>query len=1175
MARLCRSSCHVTIFPGEDMLLQTGNEFDNQTVALEPRNDSVTYRTSGWPSCQLVGVTDGVARVTNNTSLPIRVPKNDHMCQIRATRSILVDGSSSAKPKGAVQTYSGPFSKEVIIDPSNQLSSEWRREFQDLHLSYDSVFENKIGRYNDASGKVRSRIIISNVMPPTRKLRVPNYCKNSMEKLQEKFDELEAQGVFARPEDVGVVVEHVSPSFLVAKPSGGHRLVTNFASLLDYCKTLPTIMPTVESVLRTLSSWKYIVVTDLRDAFYQIPMDKSSMKWCATPTPFRGLRVYTVAVQGLPGSSEFLEEMLCAVLGEYVKQGIVAKIADDLNVGGDTIESLYYNWMNVLDALYRNGLKLKGPKTIVAPTQTQILGWLWNNGNITAGKHKISPLVTCNPPETVTALRSFVGAYKVFNRIIRGCARLLCDLEKFMSGKQKNEKLIWTDSILQCFKSSQEALSAVSVVALPTPSDRLILVHDGSKVGIGSVLYLKQGSTMKLGGFFSARLKAHQQLWYPCEIEALSIATSVVHHGPYIVQSHHRTQILTDNRPCVQAWGKMKRGEFSSSARVGSFMSILSQYDVDVQFIKGEYNLPSDFQSRNPQTCEQRSCQICKFVDESDNIVVRKASVEAVLAGHEMVPYATRSAWKNLQLECQDLRRVHSHLRQGTRPTARKSKATVVKRFLRNVKISGDGLLVVRQSRPFLPEAELIVVPLNVLHGLLTSLHLQLGHPTATQLTNVFNRQYFSLNVNDCITHVIQSCSQCQALKTIPSELQGQTSSIQATATATNFAADVIRRYKQKIFVMRDTLSSFTITSIISDEKLDSLRSAIVEAVSSIRANPSTIVTIRIDNAPGLAALKDDLLLQRFNIMLDFGRIHNKNKNPVAEKAIRELGGEMLRYNSNGGPFSTSELAYITNMLNSRLRHHGLSAWEILHHRDQFTGEQIDFTDLQLADSQKDHRAANQDYSSLSKSKGGQLAQNAVVIPGSLVYVKADGDKTKARERYLVVKVVGDSCTVQKISKSLRSKSYQLKLSEVYPVVSDLPPIPDHVVPNSDSESDTDIHSSENFVNTDNLVNLVINNNTLPVSDTQLLSSPSNVDHNVHSNDSSFNNNVTNDSLEHNTTVSFLQPDVTMPPVDLDCTLPYAIEGHSPDHVDVVLPSRRSVRSRQEPKWKRSGDYVS
>ena len=43
------------------------------------------------------------------------------------------------------------------------------------------------------------------------------------------------------------------------------------------------------------------------------------MKWCATPTPFRGLRVYTVSAQGMPGSSETLEKMMCSVLGDLIQ----------------------------------------------------------------------------------------------------------------------------------------------------------------------------------------------------------------------------------------------------------------------------------------------------------------------------------------------------------------------------------------------------------------------------------------------------------------------------------------------------------------------------------------------------------------------------------------------------------------------------------------------------------------------------------------------------------------------------------------------------------------------------------------------------------------------------------------------------------------------------------------
>jgi hypothetical protein len=167
------------------------------------------------------------------------------------------------------------------------------------------------------------------------------------------------------------------------------------------------------------------------------------MKWCGTQTPFRDLRCYAVSAQGMPGLSETLEETMCTILGHLVREGCVAKIADDLYVGSHTsFEDLLTNWPRVLLAMRQNGLKLKSSKTHIAPTHTQILGWNWNQGTISACTHKITPLAACEPHVTTTTMRSFLGAYKVFNLIIRGCSRYISDLEGAISGKQKAEKIV-------------------------------------------------------------------------------------------------------------------------------------------------------------------------------------------------------------------------------------------------------------------------------------------------------------------------------------------------------------------------------------------------------------------------------------------------------------------------------------------------------------------------------------------------------------------------------------------------------------------------------------------------------------------------------------------------------------------------------------------------------------
>ena len=1015
---------------------------DGTPVTVEPRADSKTYLRYNWPLPSVTRVVANEIVLSNRTGNIIPVKKNEHICQIRpmTVQDMPSDVSepSIKNKKNILPIITTEHNlHEIKVDPNHQLNEIWRLKFQELHEQKRTAFANEIGRYNDHSGKVRARVNIGSAKPPTRKVNIPNYCPKSMHELQDKFDQLEQEGVFARPEDVDVVVEHVSPSFLVKKSSGGHRLVTAFSSVGEYCKTLPTIMPTVESTLRIISGWKYLIKTDLRDAFYQIPLDQESRKWCATPTPFRGLRVYLVSAQGMPGSSETLEELMSTILGHKIQEGVVAKIADDLYVGGQDISELFESWSEVLDIMIQNGLVLKCGKTYICPTTTQILGWDWSNGTISASVHKISPLISCEEPKTVTALRSYVGAYKVFNRLVKGCARFVSDLDAATAGKQKTDSITWSDSLSSTFRKAQNALSKASKITLPRIQDQLTIVHDGSQLGIGSILYLKRLNDIYLGGFFSAKLKAHQAKWLPCEIEALSIATSVSHYGPYIRQSTQKTQILTDNKPCVQAWSKMLRGQFSSSSRVATFMSILSEYAVEVQHISGSVNLPSDYQSRNPPECANSACQICKFVAESDDVVVKAVTVDDILSGRTKVPYANKQTWLMLQKECPDLRRVHSYLKTGVRPTAKNSRITDVKRYIQKVKINNDGMLVVAHSEPFLPPKDLIVVPQALLKGLLTSLHISLNHPTINQLSKVFSRDYFALRSVPAIKSVWENCSTCQSLKKIPSELHTQSSTDYPLAPTSSIAADVIRRYKQKILLLRDTFSSYTLTKIIPNEDHVTLKSNLIIMISSIRSNPKAEVTVRADNAPGFRPLKDDIELLKLGIIIDLGRVKNKNKNPVADKGILELTSELLRYCPEGGSVNESDLAIVTNTLNSRIRNRGLSAWEILFQRDTETSKQLDFVDTDLAAKQTEIRIDNQSSSARSKAKGGKASTPALVEIGSLVYIKHEGDKTRARDRYIITKVDGNMCTVMKLHKSkLQKKEYSVKLTEVFPVTS-------------------------------------------------------------------------------------------------------------------------------------------
>lgn len=202
--------------------------------------------------------------------------------------------------------------------------------------------------------------------------------------------------------------------------------------------------------------------------------------------------------------------------------------------------------------------------------------------------------------------------------------------------------------------------------------------------------------------------------------------------------------------------------------------------------------------------------------------VVRSTSVQDIRCLSRL-PFTTRSAWAQIQSQCPDLRRTHAHLKQGTRPSKKLTNIRDVKRYL-NVASIAKGLLVVHRTDPLSPSTDLIIVPRSVLDGLVTALHIILDHPSKHQLDLVMKRHFYALDMLKMIDRVSEICHTCASLRKLPEPLMQQNTEDPPEAVGISFAADVLKRWKQSILVLRETTTSFTSASIIPDEKNATLR---------------------------------------------------------------------------------------------------------------------------------------------------------------------------------------------------------------------------------------------------------------------------------------------------------------------------------------------------------------
>ena len=268
-----------------------------------------------------------------------------------------------------------------------------------------------------------------------------------------------------------------------------------------------------------------------------------------------------------------------------------------------------------------------------------------------------------------------------------------------------------------------------------------------------------------------------------------------------------------------------------------------------------------------------------------------------------------------------------------------------------------------------------------------------------------------------------------------------------------NFSADVIKKDGQLIFLCREKLSQLTSTRLIPDETADSLRDSIIVAVLELMPDAGTIV--QVDCAPGLQTLAaesklDGSILKKLGILIDLGRTHNVNKNPVAENAIKEFHKERLKLNAAGGRINEIERTIITKNMNSRIRERGLTSKEMAFNRDQVSNEVKPSDDDTLTKQQTEKREDRHPKEMTKTSEKYKIGDN--------VFLKSDKSKLRGREIYKIVRLFCKNeekwAIIQKCESKFMSKEYEVKFSEIFPMPKAKTDI--DTDPNDNDENDTE-----------------------------------------------------------------------------------------------------------------------
>lgn len=435
-----------------------------------------------------------------------------------------------------------------------------------------------------------AHFIITKGPPITAKPR--RLHPNLHDAVKAEFEFLLAQGIIRPSKSPWSSPLHVVPKQdSTVRPVGDYRRL-NAATEFD---SYP--IPHLHDFAQALHGKLFFSKLDIFKAFHQIPIAEADIPKTAVTTPW-GLYEYTRLCFGLMNAPQtfmrFMHEVLRGLPFCYV-------YLDDILCFSSDLEEHKAHLRVILERLQAYGLKLNISKCEFGVPELTFLGHLVTPQGLKPLPEKVDAVRQYKLPETVSALRKFLGFINFYRRFVPHAADHQLLLHDFLKGsrKKRDSRIInWTPQAIQAFEKCKQALADTTLLAHPAPSSPLALHVDASDFAIGGALHQVVNSELQPLGFFSRKLSTAEVKYSAYDRELLA-AFATVKHFRHMLEGREFT-IYTDHKPLTYAFHQ--KGD-KCSPRQARQLDFLSQFTTDIKHVPGIQNIPADVMSRISAIC--------------------------------------------------------------------------------------------------------------------------------------------------------------------------------------------------------------------------------------------------------------------------------------------------------------------------------------------------------------------------------------------------------------------------------------------------------------------------------------------------------------------------------------------------------------------------------------------
>nr|KAH0808057.1 hypothetical protein GEV33_014734 [Tenebrio molitor] len=188
-----------------------------------------------------------------------------------------------------------------------------------------------------------------------------------------------------------------SPILLVKKSSGGYRLCFDGSPL-----------PRVDRILSMLRGAKFISSIDLKNAFWQIPLDPDSKPKRAFAIPGRGLFHFNVLPFGLTNAAQRQQCLVDRIFGPELEPHVFVYL-DDLIIIASSFEKHVQTLREVIERLGDAGLTVNAKKCQLFRSNLKYLGFIVDENGPGTDPDTVAAMVSYPVPKTSAEIKRFVG----------------------------------------------------------------------------------------------------------------------------------------------------------------------------------------------------------------------------------------------------------------------------------------------------------------------------------------------------------------------------------------------------------------------------------------------------------------------------------------------------------------------------------------------------------------------------------------------------------------------------------------------------------------------------------------------------------------------------------------------------------------------------------------------